>query len=140
MRSTMKNDLLHSSLHISINGPSANIKEVDQLLEGICNVYGNEKRKKIPQVCGTTSLCSTETENNVESTIQKSEKGMSCLDFAQPDFYEVSFMISHFAEQEFSGEDDDLSKLKSSLVKTYLVNINYHYLLGKKEVLEFFRY
>ena len=87
MRSTMKNDLLNSSLHISINGPSANIKEVDQLLEGICNVYGNEKRKKIPQVCGTTSLCSTETENNVESTIQKSEKGMSCLDFAQPDFY-----------------------------------------------------
>ena len=56
IQSTMKNDLLNSSLHILIYGPSANSKEVDQLLEIICNVYGNEKHKKycksvVLQVC-----------------------------------------------------------------------------------------
>ena len=50
MRSTMKNDLLNSLLHISINGPPANSKEADQLLERVCNVYANEKHKKIPEV------------------------------------------------------------------------------------------
>ena len=49
MRSTMKNDLLNSLLHISINSPSANSIEADQLLERVCNAYAtNEKHKKIP--------------------------------------------------------------------------------------------
>ena len=48
MRSTMKNDLLNSLLHISINDPSENSKETDQLLERVCNAYANEKHKKIP--------------------------------------------------------------------------------------------
>ena len=112
MQSTLKNDLLNSSLHISINGPSANSKEVDQLLERICTVYGNEKHKKILQVCGTTSLYSTQTENNEESNVKKSEKETSCLDFVQPDFYEASFLISHFSEEEFSGEDDNVSNVE----------------------------
>ena len=46
----MKNDLLNSSLHISINGPSANSKEVNQLLERVCNAFENEKHKKIPRL------------------------------------------------------------------------------------------
>ena len=50
MRSTMKNYLLNSLLHISVNGPSANSKEGGYLLERVCNDYANEKRKKIPQV------------------------------------------------------------------------------------------
>ena len=50
MWSTMKNDLLNSLLRISINGPSANSKEADQLLERVCNAYANEKHKKIQQV------------------------------------------------------------------------------------------
>ena len=48
MRSTMKNDLLNSLLHISINDPSENSTETDQLLERVCNAYANEKHKKIP--------------------------------------------------------------------------------------------
>ena len=49
MRSTMKNDLQNSLLHISINGPSVNSKEADQLLERVCHAYvTNEKHKKIP--------------------------------------------------------------------------------------------
>ena len=48
MRSKMKNDFLNSLLHISINGPPANRKEADQLLERVCNAYANEKHKKIP--------------------------------------------------------------------------------------------
>ena len=50
MRSKMKNDFLNFLLHISINGPPANSKEADQLLERVCNAYANEKYKKIPQV------------------------------------------------------------------------------------------
>ena len=47
MRSTMKNELLNL-LHISINGPSADSKEADQLLETVCNAFANKKRNKIP--------------------------------------------------------------------------------------------
>ena len=50
MRSKIKNDFLNFLLHISINGPPANSKEADQLLERVCNVYANEKHKKIPEV------------------------------------------------------------------------------------------
>ena len=42
---------LNPLLHISVNGPSANSKEADKLLERVCNAYAtNEKHKKIPQV------------------------------------------------------------------------------------------
>ena len=59
IRSTMKNGFLNFLLHISINGPSANGKQADQLLERVCNVYTtNEKHKKIPQVY---SLAKTES-------------------------------------------------------------------------------
>ena len=69
MRSTMKNDLLNLLLHISVNGPPANSKEADQLLERVCNAYANEKHKKIPQVYSlgkTEASSSTQTKNNVE--------------------------------------------------------------------------
>ena len=49
MSSTMKNDLLNSFLQISINGPFADSKEVVQLLQRVCNAYGNEKHQKIHQ-------------------------------------------------------------------------------------------
>ena len=84
MRNTMKSDLLNSLLHISINGPSANSKEADQLLERVCNAYANEKHKKIPQVYSlgkTEASSSTQTENNVESTAENCEKKTSCLNF-----------------------------------------------------------
>ena len=69
MRSKRKNNLLNSLLHISINGPPANSKEADQLLERVCNAYANEKHKKIPQVYSlgkTEASSSTQTKNNVE--------------------------------------------------------------------------
>ena len=68
MRSRMKNDLRNSLLHISINGPPANSKEADQLLERVCSAYANEKHKKIPQVNSlgkTEASSSAQTENNV---------------------------------------------------------------------------
>ena len=101
----MKTDLLSSLLHISINGASANSKEADQLLEKVCNTYANEKHKKIPQVYSlgkTEASSSTQTENNVESTVENFEKETKCLNFDQPDFYQASFMISDFVEEEFS--------------------------------------
>ena len=118
MRITMKNDLLNSLLHISINGPFANSKEADQLLERVervCNAYSNENYKKIPQVCSlgkTEALSSSQTVNNVESTVENYEKETSCLSFIQPDFYEASFMILIFAEEEFSEEDDNVSDVE----------------------------
>ena len=120
MRSTMKNDLLNSLLHISINSPSANSIEADQLLERVCNAYAtNEKHKKIPQVLGkyhslgkTEASSSTQTENNAESTVGNCEKEMSCLNFVQPGLYQASFMISNFAEEEFSEEDDNVSNVE----------------------------
>ena len=116
MRSTIKNDLLNSLLYISINGPSENSDEADQLLESVCNVYAtNEKYKIIPQVynLGKTEASSlTQTESHVESTIENCEKETSCLNFVQPDLYQTSFMISNFAEEEFSEEDDNVSDVQ----------------------------
>ena len=76
MRSKMKNDLLNSLLHMSINGPSANSKEADQILKRVCNAYPNEKHKKIPQFysLGKTEASSSKTENNVESPVENCEK------------------------------------------------------------------
>ena len=114
MRSTMKNDLLNSLLHISINGPPANSKEADQLLERVCNAYANEKHKKIPQVYSlgkTEASSSTQTENNVESTVENFEE-TSCLKFVQPDFYQASFMISNSTKEEFSEEDGNVSNVE----------------------------
>ena len=114
--------MLNSLLHISINGPSANSKEADQLLERVCNVYANEKHKKIPQVYSlgkNETSSSTQTENNVESTVENSEKETSCLNFVQPDFYQASFMISNFAEEEFSEEDDNISDVE--VAQTFLL-------------------
>ena len=56
MRSTMKNDLRNSLLHISIKGPSANSKEADQLSERVCNAYTIEKHNNIPQVYSLEKL------------------------------------------------------------------------------------
>ena len=84
MRKTMKNDLLNSLLHISINGPPANSKEAYQLLERVCNVYANEKHKKMPQVYSlgkTGASSSTQTGNNVKSTVENCEEETSCLEF-----------------------------------------------------------
>ena len=92
MRSTTKNDLLNSLLHISINGLSANCKEANQLLEIVCNAYANEKLKKIPQVYSldkTELSSSTQTKNNVESTVENCEKETSFLKLVQPDFYQA---------------------------------------------------
>ena len=85
MQSTMKNDLLNSLLHVSINGPSANSKEADQLLQRVCNAYANEKHKEIPQVYSvgkTKASSSTQTENNVESTVEK-KKPIASILFSQ---------------------------------------------------------
>ena len=41
MRSAVKNDLLNSLLHRTINPPFANIKEADQFLERVCVAYTN---------------------------------------------------------------------------------------------------
>ena len=45
MRTTMKNDLFNSLLRISINGPPANSKEADELLERVFNAYAKSTRK-----------------------------------------------------------------------------------------------
>ena len=54
----------------------------------------------------------TQSENNVESTVESCEKETSCLSFVQPDFYQAFFMISDFAEEEFSEEDDNVSDVE----------------------------
>ena len=117
MRSTTKNDLLNSLLHISINGPSANNKEADQLLERVCNAYANVRQKKIQQVYSLGKIeasSSTQTENNIETTVENYEKETSCLDFIRPDFYQASFMISNLAEEESSKEDDNVSDVEEA--------------------------
>ena len=100
MWNTMKNELLNSLLHISINGPSANSKEAHLLLERVCNAYANEKHKKTPQIYSLS---------NVKTFAQNCEKGTSCLNFVQLDFYQASFVISNFVEEEFSEENDNAS-------------------------------
>ena len=107
MRRTMKNDLLNSLLHISINSLPENSKEAGQLLERVCTASANEKHKKIPQVY---SLGKTKASSNVESTIENCEEETSCLKIVQPDFYQASFMISNF--KEFSEGDDNFSNVE----------------------------
>ena len=110
-----KKSAFGSRINISINGPPANSKEADQLLERVCNAYANEKHKKIPQVYSlgkTEASSSTQTENNVESAVENCEKETSCLKFAQTDFYQASFMISNFTEGEFSEEDANVSDVE----------------------------
>ena len=99
-------------LHISINGPPTNRKEADQLLERVSSAYANEKHKKIYCFGKTESSSSTQTKNNVESTVENWEEKTSCLKFVQPDFYQASFMISNCAEEEFSEEDDNVSNIE----------------------------
>ena len=81
----------------------------------MCNAYANEMHKKIPQVYSlrkTEASFSTQTENNLESTVENCEKETSCLNFIQPDFYQASFLISNFAEEEFSEEDDNVNDVE----------------------------
>ena len=111
----MKNDLLNSLLHISINGPSANSKEAHKLLERVRHAYANEKHKKIPQVNSigkTDASSSTQTKNNVESVAENCEKETSWLKLVQPYFYKAPFMISNFAEEEFYEEDYNFSDVE----------------------------
>ena len=111
----MKNDLLNSLLHISINGPSANSKEAHKLLERVRHAYANEKHKKIPQINSkgkTDASSSTQTKNNVESAAENCEKETSWLKLVQPYFYKASFMISNFAEEEFYEEDYNFSDVE----------------------------
>ena len=41
----------------------------------------------------TEASSSTQTENNVESTVENCEKETSFLNFVPPDFYQASFLI-----------------------------------------------
>ena len=118
MRSTVKNDLLNSLLHISINGPSANSKEADQLLERICNVYAaNGKHKKIPQVYSLGKTAKHHLQL-IPKTIQRvllkivKKKKTSCFNFVQTDLYQAPFMTSNSAEGEFPEEDDNFSDVE----------------------------
>ena len=88
---------------------------VDQLSEGICDVYANETDKKIPQVFSlgkTEPSSSTQTEEDVEIVVENCEKETSCLKFVVPDFYQASFMASNFLEEKFSEEDDNVSNVE----------------------------
>ena len=81
----------------------------------MCNAYANEKHKNIPQVYSLEKIeesSSTHTENNVESTVENCEEETSCFKSVQPDYYQASFMISNFREEEFSEEDDNVSDVK----------------------------
>ena len=95
----MKNDFLN----ISINGPFANSNEAEELLDRPCNAYANKKHKKIPQAYSL---------NNGESTFENYEKEPSCLSFVQQDFYQASFVVSNFPEEEFFEEDDNVSHVE----------------------------
>ena len=46
-RSQMKNDVLNSLLHISINGPGVNIKEADNLISQVVKKYINQVHYKV---------------------------------------------------------------------------------------------
>ena len=63
----------------------------------------------------TETSSSTQTENNVESTVENCEKETSYFSFVLPDFYQASFMISNFAEEEFS-EDDSVNDVEVSSI------------------------
>ena len=105
--------MLNSLLHISNNGPSENNKEAEQLLERVCNAYANEKHKKIPQVYSFGKfIFDSDRKQYIESTVENCGKETSCLNFVQPDFDQASFMISNFAEKEFSEEDETSAVLK----------------------------
>ena len=60
----------------------------------------------------TEALSSTQSKKNVESTVENCEKETSCLNFVQPDFYQSSFLILSFVEEEFSEEDDNVSDVE----------------------------
>ena len=60
--------------YLHINGPSANSKE---LLEIIYDVFANEKHNKIPHVYSlgkTKASSSTQTEDNVEIAVKNCEQ------------------------------------------------------------------
>ena len=46
--------------------------------------------------------------------MENCEKETSCLNYVQPDFYQASFMISNFAEEEFSEEDNNVSDVEAA--------------------------
>ena len=73
------------------------------------------KNKKIPQGCSLGKIevsSSTQTENNVGSTVENCEEETRCLKFVQPDFHQASFMISNFTGEEFSEDDDNVSNVE----------------------------
>ena len=75
-----------------------------------------KKHKKIPQVYSlgkTEASSSTQTKNNVESTIENCEKETSCLNFVQPIFIRL-LLQSNFAEEEFSKENDNVSDIEEA--------------------------
>ena len=75
----------------------------------------NEKHTKLPQVYSlgkTEASSSTQTENNVKSTVKNCEEKTGCFKFVQPDFYQASFMTSNFTKEEFSEEDDNVSNVE----------------------------
>ena len=74
-------------------------------------IKSTRKKYKVYSLGKTETSFSTQTENNVESTVGNCEKETSCLNFVQPDFYQASFMTSNIADKEFSEEIVLLQKI-----------------------------
>ena len=66
MRSTLKNDMLNGLLHISMNGPPANSKEADALINRVVERYVEERHYKAPTIHSVvTSSISTMTQTDI---------------------------------------------------------------------------
>ena len=109
-RSTMKNDLLHELLHISMNGPPVSSTEAEHLISRVVEQYCEQKHNKVPQIYVTSKINRTiyaqtekvdidEDNESIETIIEKMEE-------RDDEFIATNF---DYDSDDFSSsnEDDD---------------------------------
>ena len=108
IRSQMKNDVLNSLLHISINGPAVNSKEADNLISRVVEKYINQVHYKVPKEfteatsrTATTSSTQTISESILES--QESVETEQAMDVDIPNEENEEYLTTNM---EVSDEED----------------------------------
>ena len=85
----MKNDVLNSLLHISINGPGVNIKEADNLISQVVEKYINQVHYKVLKefteaTSRTVTKSSTQTLPETILEIQESVETVQAMEVNIP--------------------------------------------------------
>ena len=109
MRSTMKNDILNALLHISLNGPPANSKDADNLINRVVDLYVKEKHYKVPQIhSNITRGCSSSTQTeDISNNIIDVDEHSECVDDIVISECAEQFMITNFEYSVSDGSENE---------------------------------